>query len=77
MGFKKDRNEASDLQYKVRSDEMNVPVTYDKDEINQAIKHTREDIVLIYSMVSSAVKQLHMIKYVLIAILIVLILGLI
>ena len=76
MGWRKDHASATNLVHEIRSDEMNVPITYDKDDINQAIKHTREDVVLISSLQMSLLKQLHAIRYLLIAILVVLVVGL-
>ena len=76
MGWRKDYASATKLVHEIRSDEMNVPITYDKDDINQAIKHTREDVVLISSLQLSLLKQLHNIRYLLIAILVILVIGL-
>ncbi len=66
MGHSKDKAQARALQDGVRMDEMDVPVSYDEDQVNQAIIHTREDTVLNYSMLTSINKSLHHIKYLLV-----------
>ena len=62
---------AKNLVEEISTDEMNVPISYDKDDINQAIKHTREDVIGLYSMMGSILKQVHIIKYLLICILLI------
>ena len=76
MGWRKDHASATNLVHEIRSDEAMPSVTYDEHDINQAIKHTREDVVLISSLQLSLLKQLHAIRYLLIAILVVLVIGL-
>lgn len=68
MGFRKDQSDTLDLIADIRAKEQDVPVTYDKDEINQAIKHTREDVIGLSSLQTKALKQLHQIKTLLIVI---------
>ena len=76
MGWRKDHASATKLVHEIRDDEAMPMVSYDEDDINQAIKHTREDVVLISSLQLSLLKQLHAIRYLLIAILVVLVIGL-
>ena len=62
---------AGSLQAGVRSDESRQPNgLYDEDQERQAIIHARQDIVLMYSQLSSANGQLRTIKYLLAGILI-------
>lgn len=70
MGFRKDQWDTVDLIADIRAKEQDVPVTYDKDEINQAIKHTREDVVGLSNTQTQALKQLHQIKTLLIVIIV-------
>ena len=68
MGYRQDQSDTADLIANIRAREQDVPVTYDKDEINQAIKHTREDVIGLSSLQTKALKQLHQIKTLLIVI---------
>ena len=56
---------AGRLQFTVRSDEYDRVQDYGKGEVRQAIVHSRQDIVLIYSMLCSAVKILKGIRVIL------------
>lgn len=56
------------LQSAIRRDERDRVQLYSDDEINQAIIHTREDLVLVVSYLSSANKRLAHIVYILLAI---------
>ena len=71
MGYKQDQLDTVDLIADIRASEQDVPVTYDKDEINQAIKHTREDVSGILSMHIYLLSLLHQIRNLLVIILIV------
>lgn len=53
------------LQSAVRADEMKADNDYSGRQVRQAIVHSREDIVLIYSMLSSAVQILKGIRTIL------------
>ena len=68
MGYKQDQLDTVDLIADIRASEQDVPVTYDKDEINQAIKHTREDVAGLFIINTKALRQLHQIKTLLIVI---------
>ena len=56
---------AMSLQSAVRADEMKADNDYSGSQVRQAIVHSREDIVLIYSMLSSAVQILKGIRTIL------------
>lgn len=75
-GHEKDKFDASFLQTDVRQveHEQLSQVVYNKDKTRQAIVHSREDLVLIYSMIMSNNKLLHQINRQLVTI-IILILG--
>lgn len=68
MGYRQDQSDTADLIANIRAREQDVPVTYDKDEINQAIKHTREDVAGLLIINNKALRQLHQIKTLLIVI---------
>lgn len=51
-------DKAAKLQQSVRLDERKVPVQYGEGEVNQAVIHAREDVVLAVSHLSSANEQL-------------------
>lgn len=50
------------LQSGVRWDEQHAGSVYDQDDANRAVVHSREDIVLIVSQISSANRQLASIR---------------
>lgn len=60
---------AEGLQRSVRSGEVEVKTYYEQDQVNQAIVHGREDIVLMVSYLASLNKQIRISKYILIFIL--------
>jgi hypothetical protein len=66
-------DQASDLQYRVKVDEQELTIAYSEEEIQQAIVNTRQDVVLLYSVLCSANKQLRTIRRLGICVLLVLI----
>ncbi len=60
---------ASKLQTSVRIGEEDVDVEYGAAKVNQSIVHTREDLILVVSHLSSINKQLNTAKFVLVCIL--------
>jgi hypothetical protein len=60
---------AERLQRSVRSGEVEVKTYYEQDQVNQAVVHGREDIVLMVSYLASLNKQIRISKYILIFIL--------
>ena len=63
MGYKKDSEAATALQYSVRSAEIDRVDVYDEDKVRQSIVHAREDIVLICSFINSIDKHIISIKW--------------
>jgi hypothetical protein len=54
---------AARIQQSVRSGELERRSDYAESEVKQAIVHAREDIVMLVSYLSSANKQLYIIKW--------------
>ena len=71
MGFKEHAQKVMTNIAEIRAKEEMVDRNYDKDEINQAIKHTREDVSGILSMHIYLLSLLHQIRNLLVIILIV------
>ena len=71
MGFKEHAQKVMTNIEEIRAKEEMVARNYDKDEINQAIKHTREDVSGILTMQIYFLSLLHQIRNLLVIILIV------
>ncbi len=59
---------ASDLRTQVRYDEIHKPRDYEASDVRQAVVHTREDLVMVVSYLSSIAKLLGSIKTLLVVI---------
>lgn len=68
--FDKYDKKASDLQSSVWSTDCYSDIDFEESKVRRAVVHARMDIVLLYSHLSSANKQLRVIKYILAMILI-------
>jgi hypothetical protein len=66
-------DKATDLQYRVKDDEQELTIAYSEEEIQQAIVNTRQDVVMVISLLDSVNKQLRTIRRLGVCVLLVLI----